>query len=159
MKPKFRQVPTRMLLVCALVAAFPASQLTAETCISPYIKALSKPETVMYLWTQRSAVHVMVASALTALWGWGLMWFTPTFLARVYHLSPGEKLSAYGAILQSGGFSHFAKESGVYVLRAMPDGTKARLPVDVKAIKSGRRPDVLLQSNDIIVVPEKFFSF
>src|SRR4051812_16848769 len=24
--------------------------LTAETCISPYIKALSKPETVMYLW-------------------------------------------------------------------------------------------------------------
>ena len=76
-----------------------------------------------------------------------------------YHLSPGEKLSAYGAILQSGGFSHFAKESGVYVLRAMPDGTKARLPVDVKAIKSGRRPDVLLQSNDIIVVPEKFFSF
>jgi selenium-binding protein 1 len=50
MKPKFRQLPTRMLLVCALAAAFPASQLTAETCISPYIKSLSKPETVMYLW-------------------------------------------------------------------------------------------------------------
>ena len=41
----------------------------------------------------------------------------------------------------------------------MPDGTKAKLPVDVKAIKAGKRPDVLLQSNDIIVVPEKFFSF
>lgn len=76
-----------------------------------------------------------------------------------YHLSQGERLSAYGAILQSGGFSRFAKESAVHVLRAMPDGTKAKLPVDVKAIKSGRRPDVLLQSNDIIVVPEKFFSF
>src|SRR5258705_10631087 len=50
MKPKFRKLPARMLLVCALAAAFPASQLTAETCISPYIKALSKPETVMYLW-------------------------------------------------------------------------------------------------------------
>jgi protein involved in polysaccharide export with SLBB domain len=76
-----------------------------------------------------------------------------------YHLSPGEKLSAYGAILQSGGFSRFAKESGVHVLRAMPDGTKAKLPVDVPAIRKGKRPDVLLQSNDIIVVPEKFFSF
>lgn len=47
MKPKFRKLPTRILLVCALTAGFPASQLTAETCISPYIKALSKPETVM----------------------------------------------------------------------------------------------------------------
>ena len=76
-----------------------------------------------------------------------------------YHLSQGEKLSAYGAILQSGGFSRFANEKRVHVLRAMPDGTKAQLPVDVRAIKSGKRPDVLLQSNDIIVVPEKFFSF
>src|SRR6267143_7008145 len=50
MKLKFRQLPTRMLLVCALAAAFPATQLTAETCISPYIKSLSKPEKVMYLW-------------------------------------------------------------------------------------------------------------
>jgi len=50
MKPEFRKLPSRLVLVCALAAAFPASQLTAETCISPYIKALSKPETVMYLW-------------------------------------------------------------------------------------------------------------
>ena len=50
MKPNFRQLPIRILLVCALAAAFPASQLTAETCISPYIKSLSKPEKVMYLW-------------------------------------------------------------------------------------------------------------
>ena len=49
MKLKFKQVPTRMLLVCALAAAFPATQLTAETCISPYIKSLSKPAKVMYL--------------------------------------------------------------------------------------------------------------
>ena len=60
-------------------------------------------ETVMYLWTQRSAVHVMVASALTALWGWGLMWFTPTFLARVYHLSPGEAGAITGPINLYGG--------------------------------------------------------
>lgn len=28
----------------------PSARLVAETCISPYIKALNKPETVMYLW-------------------------------------------------------------------------------------------------------------
>lgn len=76
-----------------------------------------------------------------------------------YHLAPGEKLSAYGAILQSGGFSRFANQRRVHVLRALPDGTKAKLPVDVRAIQKGEVPDVLLQSNDIVVVPEKWFSF
>jgi hypothetical protein len=47
----------------------------------------------------------------------------------------------------------------VYILRALPDGTKAKLPVNIGAIKSGQRPDVQLQVNDIIVVPEKFWSF
>ncbi len=60
-------------------------------------------ETILYLWTQRSAVHVMVASALTALWGWGLMWFTPTFLVRVYQLSPGEAGAITGPINLYGG--------------------------------------------------------
>ena len=47
-------------------------------------------ESMKYLWTQKSAVHVMVGSALTALWGWGLMWWTPTFLIRNYAMTPGE---------------------------------------------------------------------
>lgn len=76
-----------------------------------------------------------------------------------YHLIPGERLSAYGAILQSGGFARFANEKRVHILRAMPDGTKAKLPVNIVAIQKGQQPDVPLQSNDIIVVPEKFFSF
>jgi protein involved in polysaccharide export with SLBB domain len=71
----------------------------------------------------------------------------------------GEKLNAYAAILQTGGFERFAKETGVYILRAMPDGTKQKIRVNVSAIKRGQAPDVPLQSNDIIVVPEKFFSF
>ena len=76
-----------------------------------------------------------------------------------FPLKAGEKLSAYGAILQNGGFARFADEAGVYVLRAVPDGSKVRLPVNIKEIKRGRRADVQLQSGDIIVVPEKFFSF
>ena len=76
-----------------------------------------------------------------------------------FPLKVGEKLSAYDAILQNGGFSRFAKQSGIYVLRAVPDGSKVKLPVDVTGIKKGRRAYVLLQSGDIIVVPEKFWSW
>ncbi|HEV2443802.1 MAG TPA: MFS transporter, partial [Steroidobacteraceae bacterium] len=34
-------------------------------------------ETMRFLLRQRSAVHSIVAQSLTALWGWGLMWWTP----------------------------------------------------------------------------------
>ncbi len=76
-----------------------------------------------------------------------------------FPLKQGERVSAYAAILQNGGFARFADLRKVYVLRALPDGTKAKLPVDIAAIKKGQRPDVQLQSNDILVVPEKFWSF
>ncbi|MCE9609814.1 MAG: polysaccharide biosynthesis/export family protein [Chthoniobacter sp.] len=74
-------------------------------------------------------------------------------------LKSGEKLTAYGAILQNGGFSKFAKQRGIYVLRAVPNGEKVRLPVDVEEIKQGHKADVILQTGDIVVVPEKFWSF
>lgn len=73
-------------------------------------------------------------------------------------MRPGEKLNAYAAILQTGGFDRFANERAVYVLRSMPDGTKQKIRVNISDIKRGRSPDVPLQSNDIIIVPEKFFS-
>ena len=76
-----------------------------------------------------------------------------------YRVNEGEKLTAYGAILQSGGFDHFADKGGVHILRSMPDGTKAKLPCSVKDVEKGRRPDIVLQANDIVVVPEKWFSW
>jgi MFS family permease len=54
--------------------------------------------TMRFLWSQRSAVHLMIASALTALWGWGLMWWTPTFLMRSYGLSAGQAGAITGPI-------------------------------------------------------------
>lgn len=76
-----------------------------------------------------------------------------------FPLKQGERISAYAAVLQRGGFARFADQKRVYVLRALPDGTKAKLPVDINAIKKGQRPDVQLQTNDILVVPEKWFSW
>ena len=58
-----------------------------------------------FLWRQRSAVHIMAGGALTALWGWGLMWWTPAFLMRTYGLTPGEAGSILGPIHLVGGFA------------------------------------------------------
>jgi MFS family permease len=66
-------------------------------------KGASFPESMRYLWTQRSAVHVMAASALTALWGWGLMWWTPTYLIRNFGLTPGAAGSILGPVHLIGG--------------------------------------------------------
>jgi predicted MFS family arabinose efflux permease len=60
-------------------------------------------EAMRFLWTQRSAVHVMAASAITALWGWGLMWWTPAFLMRSYSLTAGQAGSITGPIHLFGG--------------------------------------------------------
>lgn len=54
-------------------------------------------ETLRFLWQQRSAVHVMMGTAVCALWGWGLMFWTPAFLQRTYHLSVGQA----GAVTQN----------------------------------------------------------
>ena len=71
----------------------------------------------------------------------------------------GERLTVYGAILNAGGFARFADEKGVHVLRAMPDGTKRKIDANVIDVKKGRKQDVVVLPNDIIVVPEKWFSF
>jgi protein involved in polysaccharide export with SLBB domain len=72
---------------------------------------------------------------------------------------PGDRLTAYAAILKSGGFARFADKKKVYVLRSLPDGTKVKIPVNILAIMDGKAPDIPLEGNDIIVVPEKWFSF
>ncbi|MFM5886088.1 MAG: spinster family MFS transporter [Novosphingobium sp.] len=55
-------------------------------------------ETLRFLWSQKAAVHGMMGSGLSALWGWGLMWFTPTFIQRTYHFDVGEAGAVVGPI-------------------------------------------------------------
>ena len=52
--------------------------------------APSVETTMRFMWQQRSAVHTMMGTAVCALWGWGLMFWTPAFLQRTYHLSVGQ---------------------------------------------------------------------
>jgi protein involved in polysaccharide export with SLBB domain len=74
-------------------------------------------------------------------------------------IHPGDKLTAFSAILRAGGFARFSDQKKVYVLRESPDGTKVRIPVNIVAIQHGRAADVPLVGDDILVIPEKFFSF
>ncbi len=83
---------------------------------------------------------------------------------RVYRpgsqpIHPDDRLTAYSAILNAGGFARFADLKKVYVLRESPDGTKVRISVNIIAIEHGREPDLPLVPGDILIVPEKFFSF
>ena len=55
-------------------------------------------ESMRFLWLQRSCVHLMLGSAVTALWGWGLMWWTPTYLQRAYGLTAGQAGDIIGPI-------------------------------------------------------------
>jgi MFS family permease len=65
--------------------------------------APSVKETTTFLFEQTSAIHVMLASALTALWGWGLVYFTPSFLQRIYGMNSEEAGLFTGSIHLWGG--------------------------------------------------------
>lgn len=47
-------------------------------------------ESLRFLWRQKAAFHVIMASGVCSLWGWGLVWWTPTYLMRGYHLDVGQ---------------------------------------------------------------------
>ncbi len=55
-------------------------------------------ETLKFIWSQKGMVHAIMGSGLSALWGWGLMWFTPTFIQRAYGLDVGEAGGVIGPI-------------------------------------------------------------
>jgi MFS family permease len=60
-------------------------------------------ETMRFMLGQRSAVHLIVGSSVTALWGWGLMWWTPAFLMRSYGLNVAQAGAMLGPVQLIGG--------------------------------------------------------
>ena len=58
------------------------------------------------------------------------------------------------AISTAGGFSQFAKEKGVYVLRT-ENGRQVTIPFNYKEVIRGKRPEqnIELKPGDTIVVP------
>src|SRR5260370_15761302 len=66
-----------------------------------------------------------------------------------------ESMTGLDAIPSTGGFRDFAKQTKIYVLRPMPDGTRVRLPFNYKDAIKGKnlQNNVTLKPGDIIVVP------
>jgi len=60
-------------------------------------------ESLAFLWRQRAAFHVIMGSGVCSLWGWGLVWWTPTFLLRTYGLNVAQAGALTGRIHLVGG--------------------------------------------------------
>jgi len=63
----------------------------------------SLPDSLKFVWRQKAAFHVIMASGVCSLWGWGLIWWTPTFLMRTYGLNVGQAGAVTGPIHLVGG--------------------------------------------------------
>ena len=92
-------------------------------------------ETLKFLWSQKSAVHAMTGSGLSAFWGWGLMWFTPLYLQRSYGLDEGESGRLLGTIYLVGGIGASLVTAYIVARPAYTDPRKiARLLAVVTAL-------------------------
>jgi MFS family permease len=60
-------------------------------------------QSLAFLWRQRAAFHVIMASGVCSLWGWGLVWWTPTFLLRTYGMNVAQAGAITGQIHLVGG--------------------------------------------------------
>jgi predicted MFS family arabinose efflux permease len=59
--------------------------------------------TLKFMVSQKASFHVMTGGALSAFWGWGLMYFTPTFIQRTWSLNVGDAGAVVGPIHLVGG--------------------------------------------------------
>jgi polysaccharide export outer membrane protein len=68
-----------------------------------------------------------------------------------YDLTPGT--TAMGGLTAAGGAMYPADLTNIVVWRQEPGGTKKRIDVDVKSVRSGAAQDLTLQAGDVISVP------
>lgn len=79
-----------------------------------------------------------------------------------YEMLPDEGLTISQAILRAGGFSQFAKDKDVHIMRKVQSQAK---PVEIKVnvndiMKKGRLDkDIEIRPNDVIIVKEKWINF
>lgn len=89
------------LLVFVTIREPRRGRLDATTAVG---KA-SFEESLSFLWRQRAAFHIIMASGVCSLWGWGLVWWTPTFLLRTYGLNVAQAGAITGHVHLAGGIA------------------------------------------------------
>jgi protein involved in polysaccharide export with SLBB domain len=60
------------------------------------------------------------------------------------------------AISMAGGFTAYAAEGGVYILRTKKSGPE-KIEIDFSAIQKGRSEDIEIRPGDVLTVPQSFF--
>lgn len=70
----------------------------------------------------------------------------------------GNGVLAYEALLIAGGTTPFADEKHSYILRKGSQGSRQKIPLDLRAIRQGDANDVPLLEGDMIFVPERRFA-
>jgi MFS family permease len=85
-------------LVALTVAEPPRLHSATTALIMPPVRA-----TLRFIASQRSLLHVLVGSTVCTFWTWGLLWWTPAFLARSHHLTTGQAGSLLGYVNGIGG--------------------------------------------------------
>lgn len=73
-------------------------------------------------------------------------------------ISDQDTVCAYEAILIAGGVAPFADEKKAYILRRGVEGTRKKIPIDLRAIRQGAANDMPLSEGDMICVPERRFA-
>lgn len=66
-------------------------------------------------------------------------------------------LNLLQAIAAAGGLSERASQKGIVLIRNHPDGSQEILKIDLKAVRKGKEPNLVLENGDSIYVPETFF--
>ena len=77
----------------------------------------------------------------------------------VYPLPFGGQMTLLQAIAGAGGFTELASPDRVSLVRRLPDGGQTTLKIRVSDLLGGKgkQPDVPLEPNDVIMVPQVFF--
>lgn len=69
----------------------------------------------------------------------------------------GNAVTAFQAVINSGGFTSFANKKKSFLLRRQGYGGSQRIVLNFSAIEEGKAEDIPLQEGDMIVVPQKMF--
>ncbi|WEK00901.1 MAG: MFS transporter [Candidatus Sphingomonas phytovorans] len=89
-------------------------------CVDPITEEkTSLGETLRFLWSQRSAWHINAAGTVICLWGWGLMYWTQTFLERNYGLTTAEAGARLGTIYLWAGIAATLATSAICAMPQM----------------------------------------
>jgi MFS family permease len=84
-------------------------------------------QALAFLWRQRAAFHVIMASGVCSLWGWGLVFWTQTFLQREYGLNVAQAGAITGHIHLVGGMLATAAAVWLMAQRRMADPQRVLL--------------------------------